>query len=229
MLGDGRSWVIMWLGLFLPVAVPLAFTLYHLSRRQAADGRQVWSPAQVGAADDVSVVGIARPWEAPGISPLTEEPVLWSRAHSSYGDGPAFSDGKVATTFVLRDEYRPEVAIAVESRDLREVLVRTRGARGSSADAALDNPVSALFRQLGRSMRHRTAEERAIYPGERVWLHGPLLQRQGYLAFGKKAWLDDRPPERRVQWHTQLAMLGGGVTAVVAVLVTILILAGRFG
>ena len=219
----------MWLALFMPVAVPLAFTLYHLSRRQLADGRQVWLPAQVGATDDVSVVGIAQPWEAPGYSPLTDEPVLWSRAHSSYGDGTAFSDGKVATTFVLRDEYQPEVAIAVESGDLREVLVRTRGARGSSADAARDNPISALFRQLGRSIRHRTAEERAIYPGDRVWLHGPLLQREGYLAFGKKAWLDDRPPERRVHWHTQLAMLGGGITAVVAVLVTMLALVSRFG
>ncbi len=219
----------MLLAFILPVGLPLIFTLYHLSRRQLATGRQVWTPAQVGAAKDVSVVGIAREWEAPGRSPLTEEPVLWSKGYSSFGDGPALSDGKVRTTFVLRDERQPHIALAVESRDLREVLVRERGSRGAAADASADNPLYALTRQLGRSFRHHTQEEKAVYPGDRVWLHGPLHQRDGYLAFGKKAWLDDRPPERRVQWHTQLALFGAGLTIIVAVLVGMLLLARGLG
>ena len=219
----------MLLAFILPVGLPLIFTLYHLSRRQLATDRQVWTPAQVRASDDVSVVGIAREWEAPGRSPLTEEPVLWSRGYSSYGSGPALSDGKVQTTFVLRDEHHPQVALAVESRDLREVLVRERGSRGSSADASADNPLFALARQLGRAFRHHTKEEKAIYPGDRVWVHGPLRERDGYLAFGKKAWLDDRPPDRRVYWHTRLALVGAGMTVIVAVLVGMLLLVRGLG
>ena len=217
------------LAFILPVGIPLIFTLYHLGRRKLAIGRQVWTPTQVQASDDVSVVGVAQAWEQPGQSPLTREPVLWSRGYSSFGDGPALSDGKVQTTFVLRDEHHPHVAVAVESRDLQDVLVRERGSRGVTADASSDSPLDALARQLGRAVRHHTQEEKAVYPGDRVWVHGPLRQRDGYLAFGTKAWLDDRPPERRVHWHTQLALFGAAMTVVTAVVVGMLLLAQGLG
>jgi len=93
----------------------------------------------------------------------------------------------VQTTFVLRDEHHPQVALAVENRDLQEVLVRDRGSRAVAAEATDDNPLYVLVRQVGRALRHTTRKEKTIYPGDRVWVHVPMGQRDGYLAFGKEA------------------------------------------
>lgn len=134
------------------------------------------------------------------------------------------SIGKVATTFLLVDETVPNASVAVESAKLRDVLVRTRFA---SSDGRLHDAGQGQLATAIRYVRHLTSshglEEKAIYPGDRLWVHGPLKDRGGYLGFGRRAWLDDRAPDDRVAWHTNFAAFGG----VVVVLAALVVLVGQ--
>ncbi len=221
-----------------PVAIAsLIFALYHLSSRVTVlRAEDPTGPAQVTPGRNLAVVGIAQPWEPPGISAVTQQPVVWARAlrktSGVFGDngGNYTRQGpKIATAFMLRDEAAPDAAIAIESGriGLPQVMIRTRrfGHDGTfiaaEGDGALD-AISAVFGNLG-SNDH--IEEKAIYPGERLYVYGKVHQRDGYLAMGRGATIDDRPPEVRIARQTSLArgaLAVCGVAVVVAVLGVVL-------
>ena len=214
------------------IGIPaLLFALYHLGRRQQAVGcAEVATPAGAAPTKSASLVGVAYPWEPAGASPVTRRPVLWVRARKTVAgvgrnaSSSSHSIGKVATTFLLVDETVPNASVAVESAKLRDVLVRTRFA---SSDGRLHDAGQGQLATAIRYVRHLTSshglEEKAIYPGDRLWVHGPLKDRGGYLGFGRRAWLDDRAPDDRVAWHTNFAAFGG----VVVVLAALVVLVGQ--
>ena len=197
------------MGFLMIIAVPLAFAAYHLAMGKQVTGRTVVGPSDAVAGKDVSVVGIAQPWEQPELSKATNLPVLWSRAHyvsrrstfrGTNSTGRPKLVGRTRTHFQVVDEQKSQVSIAVESKRLREVKVRNRKGEGSAAGGRI--------------------EEKAVYPGDRVWLHGRLHDRGGYLGSGRGAVLHDQPPQTRARKHRICALIGfvaTGVTAVVAV------------
>ncbi len=218
------------------IAAPLAiasliFALYHLSTRQViARAAAATGPARITSGRNLAVVGIAQPWEQPGTSAVTRQPVVWARAMRKtsgvFGDngGNYTRQGpKIATTFMVRDEADPDAAIAIESGKigLTQIIIRTRrfkhdgtfiAAEGDGALAA----VTAVFGNLG-SNNH--IEEKAIYPGERLYVYGKVRERDGYLAMGRGATIDDRSPEVRLARQTTLAMGGLAICGVAAMTV----------
>lgn len=203
------------MGFLIIIAVPLAFAAYHLAMGKQVTGRTVVGPSHAVAGKDVSVVGIAQPWEQPELSKATNLPVLWSRAHyvsrtstfsRSNSTGPPKLVGKTRTHFQVVDEQQPQVSIAVDSKRLREVKVRNRKGEGSAASGRV--------------------EEKAVYPGDRVWLHGRLQDKGGYLVFGRGAVLHDQPPQTRARKHRTFALLGFAATGVAVVVAVAIQLGG---
>lgn len=218
----------------VPVAIAsLIFALYHLSYRQTvARAEPPAGPAQVTAGRNLSVVGIAQPWEPPGTSAVTQQPVVWARAlrktSGVFGDrgGNYTRQGpKIATTFMVRDETDPNAAVAVESGKigLPQIIVRSRrfGHDGTFIAAEGDGALSAVTSVFGNLGSNNHIEEQAIYPGERLYVYGKVRQRDGYLAMGRGATVDDRAPEVRITRQTNLAIGGLAVFGVGAVLVLV--------
>jgi hypothetical protein len=201
---------------FLLFLAPLAFAAYHLAMRKQVTGRTVLPPSRAAAGRDVSVVGIAQPWETPEISEASGQPVLWSRVHRIAANSTVTGRrkdnttlprliGKTRTHFQVVDEHTG-AACAVDSPKLREVKVRNRQGPGS--------------RRTGR------IEEHAVYPGDRVWIHGRLEDRGGHLGFGRGAVLHDEPPEQRARKHGTFATIGLAAAGVGAIVAVILAFAG---
>lgn len=197
------------------IGVPLAFMAYHLAMQKQVAGRTVHPPSQATAGKDVSVVGIAQPWEQPELSKASNQPVLWSRAHyvqtkstfsKNNNTGPPKLLGKTRTHFQVIDEQFPQASVAVDSKRLREVKVKNRKGAGSQASGRV--------------------EERAVYPGDRVWLHGKLEDQGGYLGFGRGAVLHDEHPEVRGKKHGTFALIGLVATGVAAVVAVAVLIAG---
>ena len=195
------------MGVWFLALGPLAFAAYHLASRKQLVGYRSVSPSQASPGKSVSVVGIAQPWEQPGVSKVTGAPVLWSRAHfvRRSQSGPPRSAGTIKTQFAVVDEVDQQAAVAVDGRRLREVKVRKRTGPGSAT--------------AGRY------EERAVYPGDRVWVHGRLEDRGGFLSFGRGALLHDEPPETRARQHGVLAIVGIVGTGLGAATAAVLLLA----
>ena len=187
------------MGVFILVAVPLAFAAYHLSMRKQLLGRESHPPSQATPGKEVTVVGIAQPWEQPGTSRVTGQPVLWNRAHFVSGrrdSGPPLSAGKVSTHFQIVDERDRRISVAIDSARVRDVRVRNRVGDGSAA--------------TGRY------EEKAVYPGERVWVVGELTDTGGFRGFGKGAVLLDEHPATRAGRHGIYASVGLALTVIAA-------------
>jgi hypothetical protein len=65
-------------------------------------------------------------------------------------------------------------------------------------------------------------EERAIRPGDRIWAHGRIRERDGELVlYGYSAWLDDRAPIERAAHAGDFARMAGmiGATGVAMTLI----------
>lgn len=198
--------------------IPLAFTGYHMGQRRPAVGRDVRLPSTAAPGKDVSVVGIAQPWQPAGISPVTQQPVLWVRARRSWqgrkGSGGSQSIGKLSTAFLLVDGHDPRWSVTVDSNAIRDLDVRVRRRYADRDGRVLTAPNEHPIISASRHVSHRSGlEEAAIYPGDELWVHGPLEDLGGYLGFGKRAWIDDRPPETRSLRHTNFAIVGGVATA----------------
>ncbi len=209
----------LFLALLFLAGLPLAFTGYHMGQRRTALGRDVRIPSTAAPGKDVSVFGIAQPWQPAGISPVTQQPVLWVRARSSWqgrkGSGGSRSIGKLSTAFLLVDSTDPRWSVTVDSNAIGDINVRVRRRYatrdGTVKTEASENPIISASRHLS----HRSGlEEVAIYPGDELWVHGPLRDQGGYLGFAKRAWIDDRPPQTRVLRHTNFAIAGGVLTAI---------------
>ncbi len=183
----------------------LAFGAYHLAMRQQVAGRTSVPPSQAAPDKRGSVFGIAQPWDQPQPSAATGKPVLWSRAYRAtthmraQGNGRVGTRtrrkhlGKVRTHFQVIDEHDGRSAVAVDSTKLGDTAVTVRERK---------------YRPRNRSGR---IEERAIYPGDRVWVHGKIEDKGGYLGFARRGTIiHDEPPETRLKKHGMYAMLGVG-------------------
>ena len=216
--------------LSLPVALGgLFFTLFHLARRAQALGRTATTPALAEVGQDVCLVGIAQPDDPPGRSPLSEAPVLWLRA-SEIARGNrhthSYDLGKVSTRFLLVDETVPDASVVIESKKISDLHILMHNRRYSKNGAALgngelaDDAMQGILAAVKFHLIERGKEERAVYPGDRIWAHGKLAQHDGKLRLGGfSAWLDDRPPEARVAWsgaHARVGAMGTGAAAVLA-------------
>ena len=220
---------------FLILGAPLAlfgliFALYHLSHWRRAVGRQAISPSQAAVSREASVVGIVKPIETPGQSPITEEEVVWLRAMQT--DKGVFRPksgkmylrsriGKHRSRFGLVDESNPGQRLVIDSNRISDlwVLLQTRRYRmdctpmesNQSQPSALQTAINLLqFRLLEREGVY----ERAIHPGDRIWAHGRIREEDGELVlYGHSAWLDDRAPAERAAYCANLARLGGAIGA----------------
>ena len=204
----------------------LFFTLYHLSKRQRAVGRQVITPAMAVEAKDVSVIGIARAIDTPGKSPVLGDEVLWLRAYKTYqglfrSSGGSASNvrriGKVDTRFALTDESEPGKSIIINSKKISEIWIQMAIRRFTLAGEPLLEPKSdkdalqaiTSFLKFHLFEKEGT-EERAIRPGDRIWAHGRIKERNGELTLGGfSAWLDHCEPSERVRYSTMFAQFGG--------------------
>ncbi len=199
--------------LFIVALAGLAFGAYHLAMRRQVAGLTSVPPHQATPTKRGSVVGIAQPWEQPQPSPATGKPVLWSRAYRATqrmharGNGRVGTRthrrnlGKVRTQFQLLDEHDGRSAVAVDSSKL--------------GDTAVDVP-KRTYRSRQRTGR---LEEVAVYPGDRVWVHGRIEQQDGYLGFARRGTLiHGEPPEAKAAKHSRYGLLGlgGGLVAGVA-------------
>ena len=211
----------------LPLAIfGLIFALVHLSHRQRAVGREVITPATAVEAKDVSVVGIVQPLEATDKSPVTGDTVVWLRAFKTFqgffrSSGGSASHvrriGKHNSRFVLVDEFNPDKQVVIDGKRISEtwILLENRRYRldGTPLNSSDEKP-GALQGLIGLLRFHllerEGVEERAIRPGDRLWAHGRMRQRDGELVlYGFSAWLDDRPPIERAAHATAHARLGG--------------------
>ncbi len=213
------------------LGIPITFfglflALINLSKRQRASGRKVISPSEAGEAKDVSVAGIARPIDTPGKSPVLGDEVLWLRAYKTYQGFFRSSSGntsnvrrigKVDTRFALTDESHPDKSIIINSKKISAIWILTAMRRYSLAGEPLDNTnaeenalqsvVSFLKFHL---LEKEGMEEQAIRPGNRIWAHGRIRNRNGELTLdGFSAWLDDLDPDERVRKTTVFAKFGG--------------------
>ena len=204
----------------------LFFALYHLSIRQRAVGRQVITPAMAVVAKDVSVNGIARAVETPGKSPILGDEVLWLRAYKTYkgffrSSGGSASNvrriGKVDTRFALTDESEPGKSIIINSKKISEIWIQMAMRRFTLAGEPLlesnsdDNVMSSITSFFKFHLFEKEGiEERAIRPGDRIWAHGRIKERNGELSLGGfSAWLDHCKPDDRVRYSTMFAQFGG--------------------
>lgn len=216
----------------------LIFALYHLSTRQRNVGREVITPANVVEAKDVSVVGIVQPIEEPGKSPSTGDAVVWLRAfktfesifRSSSGSSSHVSRiGKINLRFALVDEVNPDHRLVVDSKRISEIMIMLENRRYNPDGEPLQlhekhrsarQAITDFFRF--HLLEKEGVEERAIRPGDRLWAHGRIRERDGELVlYGFQAWLDDRPPVERVAYAGDLARMGGYLCGTGAVMVLI--------
>ncbi len=213
------------------LGVPLAlfgliFALVHLSHRQRAVGREVITPATAVEAKDVSVVGIVRQLEETDTSPVTGDPVVWLRAFKTFrgffrSSGGNASHvrriGKHNSRFALVDELNPAQSLVIDSKRISEIwiLVENRRYRPDGTPLASSEDKPGALQAIGRWLRFHVmekegVEERAIRPGDRLWAHGRIRQRDGGLVlYGFSAWLDDRPPTDRATHAADFARFGG--------------------
>lgn len=211
----------------LPMAIfGLIFALVHLSHRQRAVGREVITPATAVEAKDVSVVGIVQPLEDTDQSPVSGDPVVWLRAFKTFqgffrSSGGSASHvrriGKHNSRFALVDEFNPDKQVVIDGKRISEtwILLENRRYRldGTRINSSEDKP--GAMQSIGRLLRFHLleregVEERAIRPGDRIWAHGRVRQRDGELVlYGFSAWLDDRPPTERAAQATDFARFGG--------------------
>jgi hypothetical protein len=215
------------------IAIPLGlfsliFMLVNLSRLQRVRlGGSVTGPAEAGPARQASVCGIAEPDDPPGDSPVTGKPALWLRAFRTT-QGLAFTRssnsrhvqriGKVTTRFRLVDENNPASYLIVDSNKVSEIDVLVTNKRfcrdgaPMATTAAGDDFLKATLAFFDFHLNKKEGmEEKAIYPGDRIWAYGKIREKDGQRILGGwGAWLDDRPPEQRIAWHTGFAK-GGAI------------------
>lgn len=223
----------------LPLALlGLMFALFHLSRRQRASAREVITPATAIEAKDASVVGLVQPIDDPDQSPSTGDAVVWLRAFktfqgffrsSSGSSSHVRRIGKHNGRFALVDEFKPEHRVVIDSKRISEtwILLETRryGLDGTPLNPPDGKP--GALQAIGSLLRFHLlekegVEERAIRPGDRVWAHGRIRQRDGdNVIYGFSAWLDDRAPTERVGHATEMARIGGLVGGTGAVMALI--------
>ena len=216
----------------------LMFALFHLSRRQRAVGREVIAPASAVEAKDASVVGIVQAIEEPGQSAITGDEVVWLRAFktfqgffrsSSGSSSHVRRIGKHSSRFALVDEVHPDRRVVIDSKRISDVWILLENRRfrldGEPLHSSEDNrgALQALTDLLRfHVLEKEGVEERAIRPGDRIWAHGHIRQRNGELTlYGFSAWLDDRPPVERVAYASDLARMGGIAAAAGAVMTLI--------
>jgi hypothetical protein len=211
----------------LPMMVfGLIFALVHLSRRQRSVGRDVITPATAVEAKGVSVVGIVQSLEETDKSPVSGDEVVWLRAfktfqgffRSSAGtDSHVRRIGKHNCRFAVVDEFNPDQKLVIDSKRISEtwILLENRRYRldGTPLNSSDEKP-GALQGLIGLLRFHllerEGVEERAIRPGDRLWAHGRIRQRDGELVlYGFSAWLDDRPPTERAAHAADHARLAG--------------------
>lgn len=213
----------------LPLSIfGLIFALVHLSHRQRAVGREVITPATAVEAKDVSVVGIVQPLEATDKSPVTGDTVVWLRAFKTFqgffrSSGGSASHvrriGKHNSRFVLVDEFNPDKQVVIDGKRISEtwILLENRRYRLDGTPLAPAEGKSGALQSIGRLLRFHLlekegVEERAIRPGDRIWAHGRIRQRDGELVlYGFSAWLDDRPPTERAIHAAEFARFGSVV------------------
>jgi len=194
----------------------LIFALFHASRRQRAVGREVIPPSQAVEKKDLSFVGIVEPADEPGVSPITGEPVVWSRAFKTFkglfrSSGGSHSHtrriGKVNTRFALVDETDPDKRIFVDSKRISETWILLPNRRytlkgeplseSNLSPGALQAIIALLKFHL---IEGEGNEESCIRPGDRIRAHGKLRRCDGQLTLrGFSAWLDSREPADRVR------------------------------
>ncbi len=204
----------------------LIFSLVHLSHRQRSVGRDVITPAKAVEAKDVSVVGIVQPLEKPDQSPVSGDEVVWLRAFKTFQGFFRSSAGSAAhvrrigkhnSRFALVDEFSSDQKVVIDSKRISETWIllenrryRLDGTPLNSSDekpGALQGLIGLLRFQL---LEREGVEERAIRPGDRLWAHGRIRQRDGeFVLYGFSAWLDDRPPIERAAHAAAHARLGG--------------------
>jgi len=177
-------------------------------------------------AKDVSVSGIARPVDTPGKSPVLGDEVLWLRAYKTYqgffrSRGGSASNtrriGKVDTRFALTDESEPGKSIIINSKKISEIWIQMGMRRFTLAGEPLFEPnsddnvlgsITSFFKF--HLFEKEGIEERAIRPGDRIWAHGRIKERNGELSLGGfSAWLDHFEPSERVRYSTMFAQFGG--------------------
>jgi|GEM_PF-5119391 len=229
--------ILMILG--LPMALlGLMFALYQLPRRQCSIGREVITPASAVEAKDVSVVGIVQPIEEPGKSPVAGDAVVWMRAYKTFqgffrsrsgSSSHVRRVGKHQCRFALVDEADPDRRVVIDSKRISDVMIWLENRRyrldGEPMQSSEDHrgALQALKDLLRFHVLEKEGiEERAIRPGDRIWAHGHIRQRDGELVlYGFSAWLDDRPPTERVAYASDLARMGGIASATGAVMALI--------
>jgi hypothetical protein len=208
----------------------LIFALFQLAHWRRATGRQAISPSQAVVAKDATVVGVVQPIETPGKSPITDEEVVWLRAlQTAKGvfrskSGKTFYRsrvGKHRSRFALVDEQNPNLRLIINSNRISDlwVLLKTRRYRMDCTplDTTADSPgavqaVTSLLRF--HLIERRGVQEQAIHPGDRIWAHGRIREKDGELVlYGYSAWLDDRAPADRAAYCGNLARIGGLIAA----------------
>lgn len=233
----GQNLILIILGIPLTL-FGLFFTLVNLSKRKRASGRDVIRPAVAAESKDVSVVGIARPIDTPGKSPVLNDEVLWLRAYKTYqgffrSSGGSASNvrriGKFDSRFALTDESIPGKSIIINSKKISDIWIHVAMQRYSLSgerlfeandeDSVLNSIVGFLKFHL---LEKKGMEERAIRPGDRIWAHGRIKECNGELTLGGfSSWLDDLDPVERVRKSTMFAQFGGIVGAAGALMIFI--------
>jgi hypothetical protein len=222
---DASHMILILLGLPM-MLFGLIFALVHLSHRQRTVCRDVITPATAVEAKDVSVVGIVQPLEKTDKSPVSGDEVVWLRAFKTFqgffrSSGGSASHvrriGKHNSRFALVDEFNPDKQVVIDGKRISETWIllenrryRLDGTPLKSTDespGALQGLISLLRFHL---LERQGVEERAIRPGDRLWAHGRIRQRDSELVlYGFSAWLDDRPPTERGAHAADHARLGG--------------------
>ena len=223
----------------VPLAIfGLIFALFHLSRWRRAVGRQAISPSQATVAKEATVAGIVQPIETPDQSPITDDEVVWLRAFQTAKgvfrpkSGKMYLRsriGKYSSRFGLVDETNPGQRLVIDSKRISElwVLLDTRRYRmdctpldgNQGQPSALHAAINLLRFYL---VEKEGVKQRAIRPGDKIWAHGPIREKNGELVLhGYSAWLDDRAPADRARYCANVARIGGVIGASGALLALI--------